>query len=146
VGLGASPGRVSGRVVLSSDEAGDADDDVILVRPHTSPEDVAGMAASVGILTSTGGLVSHAAVVARGWHLPAVVGAKELRLTAETMSVGDVVLRAGDVITIDGTTGEVWAGDHCGTDTEHEDDDALFARLPELRLIEAWAAEAATGH
>src|SRR5690606_37025668 len=83
VGLGASPGRVFGRVVLTADEAGDAEDDVILVRPETSPEDVPAMAASVGVLTTRGGLVSHAAVVARGWGIPAVVGAHNLTITSD---------------------------------------------------------------
>jgi pyruvate,orthophosphate dikinase len=144
VGLGASPGRVSGRIVLSSEDAADADEDVILVRPTTSPEDVAGMAASVGILTTTGGLVSHAAVVARGWHLPAVVGAKDLCIEGDCVSAGDQVLRAGDLITIDGTSGEVWAGSHSRTEGAFDADALLRAKLPEIALVETWIAAASS--
>ena len=143
VGLGASPGRVSGKIVLDSEAAADADCDVILVRPQTSPEDVAGMASSVGILTTTGGLVSHAAVVARGWHLPAVVGARDVKIAGDTVSVGDHILRAGDTITIDGRTGEVWAGELAQLDVDHDADDYLSERLPELAIIEAWATGSA---
>lgn len=137
-GLGASPGRVSGQIVLDSEAAADADCDVILVRPQTSPEDVAGMASSAGILTTTGGLVSHAAVVARGWNLPAVVGAREVRITGDTVTVGEHVLRAGDVITIDGTTGQVWAGAVAPLDIEHDAATFVHERLPQLEAIEAW--------
>jgi pyruvate,orthophosphate dikinase len=142
-GLGASPGRVSGRVVLSSEEAADADGDVILVRAETSPEDVAGMAASAGVLTTTGGLVSHAAVVARGWGIPAVVGAHELALAdREVRSASGMVIRAGEVITIDGSTGQVWRG------TVPPGDAAASApaALPQLEVLEAWAqGQAADG-
>ncbi|MET0887831.1 MAG: PEP-utilizing enzyme, partial [Mycetocola sp.] len=134
----ASPGRVSGQIVLDSEAAADADCDVILVRPQTSPEDVAGMASSAGILTTTGGLVSHAAVVARGWNLPAVVGAREVRITGDTVTVGEHVLRAGDVITIDGTTGQVWAGAVAPLDIEHDAATFVHERLPQLEAIEAW--------
>src|SRR5699024_1003851 len=78
VGLGASPGRVSGRVVMSADDALNAEDDVIMVRTSTSPEDVAGMSGSVGTLSTRGGWVSHAAVLARGWGIPGVRGAAVL--------------------------------------------------------------------
>ena len=89
--------------MLSAEAALDADDDVILVRPETNPKDVAGMSASVGVLTTKGGLVSHAAVVARGWGIPAVVGAHDLQ--------PGVTVRAGDLITIDGSSGKVWRGE-----------------------------------
>lgn len=140
-GLGVSPGRVSGRVVLSSEAAAEADGDVILVRPETSPEDVAGMSVSVGILTTTGGLVSHAAVVARGWGIPAVVGAHDLTVAADGVrdATGSLVMRAGDVITIDGTSGQTWLGDV--TDSAAVDPElALSTHLPELARLEAWAA------
>ncbi|MDV6230600.1 PEP/pyruvate-binding domain-containing protein [Rhodococcus cercidiphylli] len=138
-GLGASPGRATGRVVLTSEDAADAEDDVILVRPETSPEDVAGMAASVGLLTTKGGLVSHAAVVARGWGIPAVVGAHDLRCQGEAfVTPGGQMIRAGDVLTIDGTTGCVWLGT-----PESQPDDTntgLIERvLPELLVIDEWA-------
>jgi pyruvate, orthophosphate dikinase len=135
-GLGASPGRVSGRVVLSSEAAADADGDVILVRAETSPEDVAGMAASAGVLTTTGGLVSHAAVVARGWGIPAVVGAHELTLADEQVrSASGLTVRAGEVITIDGSTGQVWRG----LVAPGEAGPPAQAALPQLAVLEAWA-------
>jgi pyruvate,orthophosphate dikinase len=140
-GLGASPGRVSGQVVLSSEEAADADGDVILVRAETSPEDVAGMAASAGVLTTTGGLVSHAAVVARSWGIPAVVGAHELTLRdGEVRSASGTAVRAGDVITIDGSTGEVWRG----TVEADEPTQTAETEMPYLGELEAWAQRQAS--
>ncbi|MHB1487162.1 MAG: pyruvate, phosphate dikinase [Acidimicrobiales bacterium] len=112
-GLGASPGAAVGRVYFSADDAADAADrgeQVILVRAETSPEDVHGMIASEGILTSRGGLVSHAAVVARGWGKPAVVGAESVRISGKSFLAGGVVVSEGDVISIDGTSGEVVLG------------------------------------
>ncbi|WP_439031263.1 pyruvate, phosphate dikinase [Gordonia terrae] len=139
-GLGASPGRVTGRIVLTADDAMCADDDVILVRTSTSPEDVAGMSASVGILTTRGGLVSHAAVVARGWGVPAVVGADSLVIDGdEVRSEDGVVVRAGEVITIDGAAGCVWVGEVAGSSEEIEG--AVAERLPQLERIEDWARE-----
>ncbi|GAB3003396.1 pyruvate, phosphate dikinase [Amycolatopsis acidiphila] len=144
IGLGASPGRVSGRVVLTSDEAADAEDDVILVRSETSPEDVAGMAASAGILTTHGGLVSHAAVVARGWHLPAVVGAQELTLDSGVVrSTRGLAARAGDVITIDGSTGHVWQG-AVEPPASRQLDHAIGDELPQLLRLESWTAPRTT--
>jgi pyruvate,orthophosphate dikinase len=113
-GLAASPGAAVGKVYFTADDACDADErgePVILVRNETSPEDVHGMMISQGILTARGGLVSHAAVVARGWGTPAVVGAEAVRIEGKSFSVGDVVVREGDVISIDGTTGEVIVGE-----------------------------------
>ncbi|GAB93712.1 pyruvate, phosphate dikinase [Gordonia rhizosphera] len=138
-GLGASPGRAVGAVVLTSDAAADAEGDVILVRPETSPEDVAGMAAAVGLLTTKGGLVSHAAVVARGWGIPAVVGAHELICGADgvTTPTGDMI-RAGDVITIDGTTGCVWLGDVVPPPADFVSK-AIEHELPELLVLDRWA-------
>ncbi|MDA3628823.1 pyruvate, phosphate dikinase [Saccharopolyspora sp. WRP15-2] len=143
-GLGASPGRVCGSAVLDVDAALAADRPVILVRPETSPEDVAGMSVAAGILTGRGGLVSHAAVVARGWGIPAVVGAEALRFDGETVSVGldGPVIRAGDEITIDGTTGAVWSGRlESSTDDRRDDAALLDAELPELGVLEQWARE-----
>lgn len=148
-GLGVSAGRVSGRVVLSSIDAAHSDGNVILVRPETSPEDVVGMAASAGILTTTGGLVSHAAVVARGWHLPAVVGAKDLRvLGKEILTPSGDRIRAGDLITIDGRTGEVWLGDatlDAAPLTPELERAAIDELLPELLILDAWAEELEQG-
>jgi pyruvate,orthophosphate dikinase len=82
----------------------------VLVRTETSPEDVHGMMAAEGILTSRGGLVSHAAVVARGWGKPAVVGAEAVRISGSRFTVGDVTVSEGDYISLDGTSGEVVLG------------------------------------
>jgi pyruvate,orthophosphate dikinase len=113
-GLAASPGAAVGKVYFTADEAADAADrgeKVILVRSETSPEDVHGMMVSQGILTARGGLVSHAAVVARGWGTPAVVGAEAIKISGKQFSVGDVIVREGDVISLDGTTGNVVVGE-----------------------------------
>jgi pyruvate,orthophosphate dikinase len=112
-GLGASPGAAVGAVYFTADDAEAAKgrgEDVVLVRNETSPDDIHGMMASKGILTSRGGLVSHAAVVARGWGTPAIVGAEEIRIQGKQFTVGDTVVKEGDVISIDGTTGEVVLG------------------------------------
>jgi pyruvate,orthophosphate dikinase len=113
-GLAASPGAAVGKVYFTADEAADAaerGEKVILVRSETSPEDVHGMMVSQGILTARGGLVSHAAVVARGWGTPAVVGAEAIKISGKQFSVGDVIVREGDVISLDGTTGNVVVGE-----------------------------------
>jgi len=114
-GLPASPGAASGEIVFSADEAETLkgrDKNVILVRIETSPEDNHGMHAAEGILTTRGGMTSHAAVVARGMGKPCVSGAGTLRVdyAAGTMSVGGHTFKAGDVITIDGSTGQVLMG------------------------------------
>jgi pyruvate,orthophosphate dikinase len=114
-GLPASPGAASGEIVFSADEAESAKGSgrkVILVRVETSPEDIHGMHAAEGILTTRGGMTSHAAVVARGMGKPCVSGAGSVRIdyAAKTLSVGPVTLKAGDVITIDGAQGQVLQG------------------------------------
>ncbi len=112
-GLAASPGAAVGRVYFTADDAEAAAKsgaDVILVRNETSPEDVHGMMVAKGILTSRGGLVSHAAVVARGWGTPAIVGADAVKITGKSFVVGDVRVDEGDWISLDGTTGEVMLG------------------------------------
>ena len=112
-GLAASPGAAVGKVYFDANKAEEAvkrGEDVILVRAETSPEDVHGMMVSKGILTTRGGLVSHAAVVARGWGTPAVVGAESLRIEPHQFSVDGTVVREGEVISLDGTTGEVMIG------------------------------------
>ncbi len=115
-GLPASPGAASGKIVFDSDAAEDMalkGENVILVRVETSPEDIHGMHAAKGILTSRGGMTSHAAVVARGMGRPCVSGAGSLQIDAktETLRCGPVELSAGDIVTIDGTTGDVIKGD-----------------------------------
>ncbi|MGH9083847.1 MAG: pyruvate, phosphate dikinase [Acidimicrobiales bacterium] len=112
-GLPASPGAGVGQVCFTADAAVDAAErgqPVILVRIETSPEDIHGMQVAEGILTARGGLVSHAAVVARGWGIPAVVGAEAIHIADDHFTVGEVTVRAGDVISIDGTNGEVVLG------------------------------------
>ncbi|HEY2112423.1 MAG TPA: pyruvate, phosphate dikinase, partial [Dongiaceae bacterium] len=115
-GLPASPGAAAGRAVFTADEAEDRGargEKVILVRTETSPEDIHGMHAAVGVLTTRGGMTSHAAVVARGMGRPCVSGAGDLRIdeAARVMKVRDVVVRDGDLLTIDGGTGEVMLGE-----------------------------------
>ena len=114
-GLPASPGAASGEIVFSSDEAAQLKSDgkkVVLVRVETSPEDIHGMHAAEGILTTRGGMTSHAAVVARGMGKPCVSGAGSLRVdyAAGTMSAGGQTFKKGDHITVDGSTGQVLAG------------------------------------
>lgn len=111
-GLGACPGVASGEVCLSPDHVVQHDGPVVLVRAETSPHDVHAMTASAGLLTARGGLVSHAALVARELDLPAVVGVDGLEVddVAGTATLGGTVLREGDVITVDGASGRVHAG------------------------------------
>ncbi|MEX0810323.1 MAG: pyruvate, phosphate dikinase [Dongiaceae bacterium] len=115
-GLPASPGAAAGQVAFTADEAEDRashGENVILVRVETSPEDIHGMHAAVGILTTRGGMTSHAAVVARGMGRPCVSGAGDLRIDMEkrTMRARDVIVKDGDTITLDGGTGEVMLGE-----------------------------------
>jgi pyruvate, orthophosphate dikinase len=115
-GLPASPGAASGEIVFNSDEAEAAKKagrKVILVRVETSPEDIHGMHAAEGILTTRGGMTSHAAVVARGMGKPCVSGAGSIRVdyAAQTMSVAGATLKKGEVITIDGSAGQVLKGE-----------------------------------
>ena len=113
-GLPAGPGAAAGRIALDAERAAAmaADGPVLLVREETSPEDIVGMHASAGIVTSRGGMTSHAAVVARGLGKPCIVGAGDLVVDEEKgeVRVGDRVLHEGDELSIDGTAGEVIAG------------------------------------
>ena len=117
-------------------DAADRGEAIILVRSETSPEDVHGMMVAKGILTARGGLVSHAAVVARGWGTPAIVGADMVKIEGKTFSVGDVTVKEGDIISLDGTTGEVVLGELL-----------LEAAEPpkEFRTILKWADEVRKG-
>ena len=133
-GLPASPGVACGEIALTPEAAvvaADAGRRVILVRAATSPDDVHGMARAAGILTSTGGLASHAAVVARGWCIPAVVGATAVRLGDGAVTIGGRTLLAGETITIDGATGEIFAGVAAGTSEV----------VPEAGKLLGWARE-----
>jgi pyruvate,orthophosphate dikinase len=114
-GLPASPGAASGEIVFSPDEAAQLKSDgrkVVLVRVETSPEDIHGMHAAEGILTTRGGMTSHAAVVARGMGKPCVSGAGSLRVdyAGGSMTAGGQTFKKGDYITVDGSTGQVLAG------------------------------------
>jgi len=112
-GIGASPGVASGEIVTSSLRAmqrADEGQPVILVRPLTTPDDVLGMQASAGILTMQGGMSSHAAVVARGWGIPAVVGSSDVEISGSTIKIGALEFSEGDVISIDGRSGVIYSG------------------------------------
>ena len=114
--LNASPGAAVGEIVFDADKAEEEANkgrDVILVRDETSPEDIHGMHSSVGILTTKGGMTSHAAVVARGMGKPCIVGAEILIIDNElkTISNGVTTLNEGDMISIDGGLGEVYIGE-----------------------------------
>src|SRR4029453_8870820 len=101
------------------------------VRNETSPDDVHGMQVAQGILTARGGLVSHAAVVARGWGIPAIVGAEAVRISGKSFTVGDVTVNEGDVLSLDGSTGKVVVGEV----------ELTAASAPEaLTTIRGWAA------
>jgi len=115
-GVNASPGASVGRAYFDADtaekKAKEEGQDVIMVRPFTKPDDVHGMLAAKGILTTEGGATSHAAVVARQFGIPCVVGASDARINVEarTISVGDLVVKEGDWISVDGTSGEAFVG------------------------------------
>ena len=113
--LNASPGAAVGEIVFDTGKAekeAEKGKKIILVRDETSPEDINGMYSSVGILTTRGGMTSHAAVVARGMGKPCVVGAESLAINIEDKSIsnGDIILKEGDVISLDGSLGEVYTG------------------------------------
>ncbi len=112
-GLNASPGAAVGRIVFTAEDAeawAARGENVLLVRKETSPEDIGGMAVAQGILTSTGGMTSHAAVVARGMGAPCVAGCKALGIVGKVLKIGTKAYKEGDWITIDGSTGEVFDG------------------------------------
>src|SRR5260221_1945489 len=138
-GVNASPGAAVGKAIFDAgraEAAGKAGERIILVRQETSPDDVHGMLVAKGILTSRGGTGSHAAVVARGLGLPAVVGCEGIRVDYEqrafTVNGSDQMVREGDVIAIDGTTGEVYQG---AIATE----EANFANEHDLQTLLEWA-------
>ncbi|HET8864653.1 MAG TPA: pyruvate, phosphate dikinase [Gracilimonas sp.] len=111
-GLPASPGAAVGKVVFDSKKAEESEEPVILVRIETSPEDVGGMSSAEGILTSRGGMTSHAAVVARGWGKPCVAGCGDIVINYKNRSFtnGDVTVKEGDWISLNGNTGQVMLG------------------------------------
>ncbi len=147
VALGASPGGATGRVVFTADEAseqGKRGVSVVLVRPETSPDDVHGLIAAKGVLTSRGGATSHAAVVARGLGKPCVSGAEQMEVRPEegVFVCGDIVVREGDEISIDGATGEVFVGRIATIAPSVKDDEDLVTLLEwadQTRRLGVWA-------
>ena len=146
-GLNASPGAAVGKAIFDADRAaqrGSNGESVILVRPETSPDDVHGMIAAKGILTARGGATSHAAVVARGMGKPCVAGTEALRidLAKREMSVDGKVIAEGDDISIDGATGEVFAGSIATIAPNFEEEKELAQILEwadAVRRLEVWA-------
>lgn len=142
-GLPSSPGAVTGQVVFSADKAVELSKEgkrVILVREETKPDDVHGFYASVGILTSKGGMTSHAAVVARAIGKPCVVGCEEIKIDYENgyFKVGNITVREGEIITIDGFTGNVYLGEQpttiFGKSKDFEEFMKMVDEMRELRV------------
>ena len=138
-GLNASPGAAVGVAIFNANRAeehGKAGEDIILVRPETTPDDVNGMVVSQGFLTQHGGGTSHAAVVARGWGKPCVAGCEDIKIdnSRNLFTVGEHTVKEGDWISVDGTSGEVFLGKVAKIETEFE---------KEVELIQAleWADE-----
>lgn len=134
-GLNASPGAATGQIVFSADEAEEwhaRGKQVLLVRPETSPEDIGGMNVAEGILTSTGGMTSHAAVVARGMGTPCIAGCKDALIRGKKMTIAGREYNEGDWITLDGSSGEVFVGKLALQEPELSD---------ELNTFLAWSDE-----
>ncbi len=134
-GIAASPGVGFGVLSTDPDEAADvaaAGTHVVLARAETSPSDVHGMVGAAGLITSLGGSVSHAAVVARSWGIPAVTGAREIEVEHRGIRVGDRFIESGTLVTVDGTGGRVFVGDQLA---DHDHD------VPELDQLRQWAVE-----
>ena len=143
-GLPASPGAASGEVVFSADEAQrlkeEEEADVILVSMETSPEDIHGMIAAQGILTSRGGMTSHAAVVARGMGKPCVCGCSDITISKNKFVCGKIVIKKGDWITIEGTTGNIYKGQIPTIDPEMSDEfNEFMGWADEIRTLKVKA-------
>ncbi|KEJ91262.1 pyruvate, phosphate dikinase [Synergistes jonesii] len=144
-GLPASPGAAVGRVVFDADEAaerGGKGEAVVLVRPETTPDDIHGLFASQGVLTSHGGMTSHAAVVARGLGKPCVSGAEAVKidLAAETFTVGDVTVKKDDILTLDGSSGEVILGKMALMEPKFDENfRELLATADKIAKLHVWA-------
>ena len=137
-GVNASPGAATGMIVFEAEDAikfNEQGKPIILTRPETTPDDAGGMAVAQGILTTTGGPASHAALVARGWGIPCVVGCEAITvdLGKKTMTVGTKVFHEGDFLSLDGSTGEVFEGKIHSVKPEE--------LLPEAKEILSWADE-----
>ena len=147
VGLNASPGAATGIAIFDADtaeERGKAGESVIMVRPETTPDDVHGMFVSQGFLTQHGGGTSHAAVVARGWGKPCVAGCEDIRIDLQErkFTVKGREIREGDAISIDGATGEVFAGTLATVEPRFEEEKELQTALSwadEVRRLGIWA-------
>jgi len=143
-GLNASPGAASGKVIFDTDEAESRAKDgesVVLVRPETTPEDIHGLAAAEGVLTSRGGMTSHAAVVARGMGKPCVAGAEEIDIDLGEgyFEVDGQKIEKGDIITIDGTTGDVILGEAPLIEPEFtEEFENLLEWADDIRKMGVW--------
>jgi pyruvate,orthophosphate dikinase len=145
-GLNASPGAAVGKAVFDADRAeeqGKAGEDVILVRPETTPDDVNGMILSQGFLTQHGGGTSHAAVVARGWGKPCVAGCEDIKIDTHKnlFKVGKYTVKEGDYISIDGATGEVFLGKIEKIETKFEKENELIQALEwadEIKRLGVW--------
>lgn len=134
-GLAVSPGVACGALCCDSDRAAEwaaEGRSVILARPETSPADVHGMVASAGLVTTLGGMVSHAAVVARGWAIPAICSLTGATVEAQGIRTNDEFVAEGETVTIDGTAGTLYRGD-CREDATLD--------LPDVRKLRAWALE-----
>lgn len=146
-GIAASPGGASGVIVFESARAAkiakEKKKPVILVRPETTPNDIEGMLAAKGILTSRGGMTSHAALVARGWGIPCIVGCEALKIDEEkkTLSVNGRTLKEGDWVSINATTGEVLSGEVPLIQPKEIKGDlqTLLQWADEIRTMEVWA-------
>ena len=144
-GLPASPGAAVGTVVFDADEAaelGDKGEHVVLVRPETTPDDIHGLFAAQGVLTSHGGMTSHAAVVARGLGKPCVSGAETVKidLAAETFTVNGVTVKKGDYLTLDGSNGLVILGEISLVEPQFDDDfRTLLDMADRVAKMQVWA-------
>ena len=137
-GLPASPGAATGKVVFDADEAdklGNEGEKVILVRPETTPDDIHGMVAAQAVVTSRGGMTSHAAVVARGMGKACICGCESIKfdMASKQFMVGETIVNYGDIITIDGSTGEIMLGEIPMIEPKLSD---------EFQLLLSWADEA----
>lgn len=144
-GLPASPGAAVGKVVFDADEAaerGGKGEKIILVRPETTPDDIHGLFAAQGVLTSHGGMTSHAAVVARGLGKPCVSGAETVKidLSAETFTVGDVTVKKDEYLTLDGSNGDVIVGKMELIDPQFDDNfRELLDDADKIAKLQVWA-------
>ena len=150
-GLAASPGAATGRVVFNADDASEwaeHGEKVIMVRVETSPEDLAGMAAAQGILTARGGMTSHAAVVARGMGKCCVSGAGTLKIdyATKTMEVEGLVIKEGDYISLNGSTGDIYLGKVATSEAELDEDFAEIMKLADKFSKMAVRTNADTPH